>query len=84
MPVWLLVTTRLLSVTFPALLTLPLKVSRAPGLTGMMGQIWVITSRAVLATGQPVVFVAIAWPVQVVWPWAVTTPAFVQESKGTV
>ena len=52
LPVWLLVTTRLFKVMLPALLTLPLKVSRAPGVTGSIGQFCVMITSGVVTSVQ--------------------------------
>src|SRR5436190_7813693 len=51
-PVRSLVTTMLVSVMLPALLTLPVKVSRPPGLAGLAGQFCVTVRRGVVPSGQ--------------------------------
>ena len=55
---WLLTTVTLVSVTFPALLTLPLEVRTPPGAAGVAGQDWVTTTRGVVTSGQSMVALA--------------------------
>src|ERR1017187_3601707 len=70
-PLWLLVTTMLFKVMLPALLRLPVKVSRPPGLTGLIGQFWVIAKSGVVMIGQMVVAVLVTPTPQRLWAMAV-------------
>ena len=84
MPVWLLVTTRLFKVMLPALLTLPLKVSRDPGVMGLVGQFCVIITSGVVIRMQLAEAVLLTvLPVFESLPVAVNVSLAEQASNGT-
>ena len=51
-PLMLFTTTTLVRVMLPVFVTVPLKVSNAPGTVGLAGQDWVILSAGVVAIAQ--------------------------------
>ena len=74
-------TTRLVSVILPMLRTVPVKVTRAPGINGTVGQSWTISTLGNVATVQEEYWTMSLSP-QVSRPEAETMTE--QELKGTV
>ncbi len=69
-PLRLFKTTTFVKAMLPALLTLPLYVSKPPGTTGLTGQFWVIVISGVVVMGQVETTVLVAAP-QTAKPMAV-------------
>ena len=84
LPLWLFVTTTLFNVMLPELLTVPLYVSRAPGLTGLGGQVWVRAMLGVVSSVQvtDALFVT-TMPVLVSLPLTLNVSADAQMFSGT-
>src|ERR1041385_3462283 len=83
---WLLTTSTLVSVMFPALLTLPLKTSGWPGCTGPTGQALLTTMAGLFVPAQDAVAVLVTlWPKHLSWARAVRVSTYgPHESAGTM